>query len=109
MNEVEKKFEEVKFEFPHYSYYQKTLQVKGFKLISCNYHERTGALVIYSKYSEKLGKSLFIKITFDERIEIYDNDSGFIKVFEGKTLKQAWHNMCGDEEVLKKFSEFESL
>lgn len=108
MNANEKRFEEVKLRFPHYGYYQKILQAKGFKLNVCVYFEKIGACIIYSKYSEKIGKSLFVEITFAETIAVYDGN-GFRKVFKGETLKKAWNNMCGDEEILKKFSEFESL
>lgn len=108
MNANEKRFEEVKLRFPHYGYYQKILQAKGFKLNVCVYFEKIGACIIYSKYSEKIGKSLFVEITFDKKIAVYDGN-GFRKEFDEKYLKLSWNKMCGDEEILKKFSEFESL
>lgn len=117
MSFSEKSFEEISLKFLHYSYYQKALQAKGFKLVFLMFSDETGVIMRYSKYSKKLEKSLNVEInneiiivssfrgTEHKRLDFTD----FYKTFGGETLKKAWNNMCGDEEILKKFSEFESL
>ena len=108
MNYGEKSFEEINLQFPHYGYYQKALQAKGFQLHTCLYMKIMGVCLLYTKYSEKLKRSLFVEITFDKKIAVYDG-TGFKKVFDEKYLKFSWNKMCGDEEILKKFSEYGSL
>ena len=46
MSEIEERFEEVKLRFPHYGYYQKILQAKGFKLNVCFYLDKIGACIL---------------------------------------------------------------
>ena len=108
MNANEKRFEEVKLRFPHYGYYQKILQAKGFKLVFLIFINENYVIMRYSKYSKKLENSLNVEIN-NEMIIVSSSGFRFYKTFRDETLKKAWNNMCGDEEILKKFSEFESL
>lgn len=122
MPSCEELFKEIKLNFPHYCYYNKALKAKGFKLDFLMYSDEGCIVMRYKKYSEKLGKSLNVEINDVEindkiiAVSVYKgskhnrlDDEVFFKTFGGETLKKAWNNMCGDEEILKKFSEFESL
>ena len=109
MPSCEELFKEIKLNFPHYCYYNKALKAKGFICLSLyRYPGKDSVCMLYVKHNEKIKKSLCVELIFDDEIVVFDSDD-FRKVFEGETLKKAWNKMCGDEEILKKFSEFESL
>ena len=107
MPSCEELFKEIKLNFPHYCYYNKALKAKGFICLSLyRYPGKDSVCMLYVKHNEKIKKSLCIEFN-NEMIIV--SSFRFYKTFRDETLKKAWNKMCGDEGILKKFSEFDGL